>query len=444
MARRTVVKTPHDKEMEHGGNTAHSDRRDLVQTAANKAMLTQFKDLQIRSAEESINLCGGLALPSLALRYVLGQDAMPVGRIMAIGGAFGSCKTALAVEVARWFLCYGGLGWYLDAELRDSPDMRQAILRHDPAILPYMQYAKCTTQQMWQGAVSFALDSVVDMCPVRFDIPSIAIVDSVAAVKPAEDQIKFMKEQGGAGARGYASVALLNSAWLANVGPRVTAGPFCLLLIQHSTEKAVDGVPGATTLSHKGGGEIGYLKSVAFELSPIKKLKETNTQGGRVIRIKVSKNSLGLPDRYIDVPVRWWWDRDPVTGDQRQQYIWDWHHAALGTLFAFSKMNGRVTTWKAINEIVDLHEMSRGRVWSKALGIPKDNPVTLSEAGEILEYEKTELLPPLYDVLKIFRRPLLKPGECLKEMWNGKVPIQKIPAVVPYPKTSVVGGDDDE
>lgn len=453
MAKKRVrATTTEDMAAEHrGAHDANSTGRDAIQAAARAQIATQHGGAQILTHDESLLRLGGIAVPALAVRYLFYQDALPLGRTLTLSGLFRSNKSSLAFEMACWILRHWGLAWYNSVEQKDAPEMRSAACDYDPALLRWFEPVECRTQEQWQGAAAAQFESIFKASEKRKDWRTygVSIVDSVAAAKPKKEVEKFLSENGGAGMRGYATVALLNSDWLMHMAGRVSSGPFLLLLIQHSSEVPVDGIPGATQRKQKGGGEIGFVKSTALELSRIQDFKETDSGGGAKIKIACTKNSFGPTNRSITVPVKWWWEPspepDPVTGIhlRRQRYVWDWHEATIDLLLSFETMDGRKQTWKQLKEVCDIHKVTGRRVWSRALGIPESNPVKFNVAGEILEYEHPELLPALYDILHIARRPILVPGADLMDVWKGKVPVLPVPGPTPYPRRQIMDASDD-
>ena len=423
------------------GADAYSDECDLLQAALRKngGMMTH---------DETLLRLGGIAMPSLCLRYLFCQDTLPFGRIMTLSGLFRSNKTALSLEMSRWLILHGGMCTYNSVEEKDSPGMREAIFRHNAKLLNRIGVKECHNQEEWQQSVSTQVDVINNWSKKNNDkmcIPGVSIVDSVAAAVPKAEVNAFMKEKGGAGYRGYATVALLNSSWMSNITHLVSAGPHILLLIQHSSEQPVEGIPGATVRKQKGGMEIAFSKTTSLEMTRIKDLKETDSGGGVMIEIKCTKNSLGPTGRAIRVNAKWWWVMDPETGLPQQHYVWDWHDASIELLLGFEAAKGRSTTWKSLKDICDLHVVSGRRVWSRALGIPQDSPVKYREASEILEYDHPELLKPIYELLHIERRPMFVPGGDLNAVWKGRVPITDLPLPPPYGREPILGvGAEDE
>lgn len=426
----------------------HSDFRDSIQAAAQKQMQTQYKGLDMLTHEETLQRCGGIAMPGLCLRYLLHNEAFPLGRTLTLSGLFRSNKTSLAFEMMRWALTYRGLGWYNDVERKDSPGMRESMLGYNKEHLKYVNILPCSVQEHWQSGVTNQFNSVLQESVThggKFRVIGCSIVDSVAAASPAAEAVEFISKHAGAGRRAHPTVALYNSKWLTDIVHYVSAGPFILLLIQHSAEVQVEGTT-SMTRKQKGGMEVAFAKTTAFEMTRVQDMKETSKGGGALIKIECSKNALGPTKRKIEVPVRWFWEPNPdQPGKSRQRYFWDWPHATIKTLLSYEAMPGMKSTWNQIKEVCDLHVASGARVWSRALGIPKESPVKLSTAGEILEYEHMELLPALYDILHVERRAVMKPGGDVLDVWNGKKLAQEIPDAPPYPRLNLEDqGDADE
>jgi len=446
MAKKKAVspKTAGMKAQAHGGPEGRSARRDALQAAANRQINHLFGGDAILNQEQAELRCGGIALPSLCLRWLFHNEAMPLSRVLTVAGLFGSCKTAMAFEISRWIVTYGGYARYYDVEQKDSPGLRRAIYRQDPELLKYISRVDCESQQQWQGAVSMDVDGLTPGKDGVMDVLGVGIVDSVAAAKPQEEREKFLKEKGGAGARGYASMALLNSDWVTHITGRIGRAPYLCLLIQHSNEVQVDRMPGVTKITHKGGAEIGFAKTVAIEMKRLSNLKEgADNSGGMNIAMSCSKNSLGPTHRKIVARARWGYQPNPVTGELEQLFLWDWHASTIDLLLTFDVTDGKKTLFKNLSKIVDLHKCKAQTVWSRALGIPESSPVSYSEAGEILEYDHPHLLPELYKLLAIERRPILPVNGDLGKLWRGEIPILDVPQPAPYPRGCRLSNLDD-
>jgi hypothetical protein len=123
--------------------------------------------------------------------------------------------------------------------------------------------------------------------------------------------------------------------------------------------------------------------------------------------MQMVKNSLGPAGEVVMVDMCWRYETDPETGLLQQRTAWDWDKATIDLLMG---KKAQATIWGEINDIVDLHEASQGRVWSKELGIPEAKPVKRRIAGAMLEARR-DLVTALYPVLHVATRAKFKPGE---------------------------------
>ena len=435
----------------HGGSDPYSDARSDVQATLAQAMLAKNKTLQLKTMEESMWTNGGLPLPSLAFRYLLCQDAWPLGRSLTLTGEFGSNKSTLAVEFANWLIQFYGVAYMFDAENKFNPDIVYSQVPLD--LVKAFELVKVHNQQNWQGGVTTLFENVKK---IEYPFPVCAVVDSISALKPAEDILKANTERGGAGARSHPSVPLLNADWLQMIAPTLSAGPFLLVMIQHSRPEEVAGLPGVTRNVGKGGRSVGYNKSLAFDLKAQKMKGRSHGRGGAYITITVSKNALGPGGRSITVPLRW--HREPIVGCEadpetgltptRQKFVWGWYEATIALLISMRGWEGMKTAAKEINKHVDITKVAKKQlVWSRALGIPEEAPVTYNEAGMRLETQCRDKLPLIYEILGIERRPILKLGQRIQDVWAGKVHALPIPDAHPYRlncATQVVQEDEIE
>jgi hypothetical protein len=130
-------------------------------------------------------------------------------------------------------------------------------------------------------------------------------------------------------------------------------------------------------------------------------------EGGVTIRMQMVKNSLGPAGEVVMVDMCWRYETDPETGLLQQRTAWDWDKATIDLLMG---KKAQATIWSEINQVVDLHEASQGRVWSNELGIPEGKPVKRRVAGAMLEARR-DLVTALYPVLHVATRAKFKPGE---------------------------------
>ena len=72
-----------------------------------------------------------LPVPAASVRYLLAVVGFPMSRVTQIVGPEGSCKSSLAIEVARWHRISGGGGRKIDVEDKPMPDLTASLLGYD-------------------------------------------------------------------------------------------------------------------------------------------------------------------------------------------------------------------------------------------------------------------------------------------------------------------------
>jgi hypothetical protein len=395
-----------------------------VVSAVHQSFLRQHKTV-LTPAQQQARM-GGLLLPALSLRWVFAQNTIPLATTLTLSGLQYSCKTALAIEMARWVVSQPGIGWYNDVERKFSADTVFGIMFHRRELVDRLNICTAGTQNDWHGAVYSQVETMGTLsAQLGYDVvPGIAIVDSVAAAQPIDVENKFEKA-GGEVSRSFSEIALNNSRWLQSIPSRVAEQPFILVMIQHSKDVPIDGIPGMTQRVQKGGAEVQFVKTTGFELTRTKTIGNTKNPQGFTIQIKCSKNAFGVGGRVVEVDYRW--PRAQVLQEDGtcvpgQYMYWDWHAATIKLLVNLmaDKQERRIAA--AIASVVDLHSKTGGRWWSDALGVSSADAMSASMLGERLEYDYPHLVAQLYDILDIAVRPVMVPGTPLRDVWSGIVP----------------------
>jgi hypothetical protein len=168
---------------------------------------------------------------------------------------------------------------------------------------------------------------------------------------------------------------------------------------------------GRATTSSPGGTAPGFADSVELWMSRADNMTDTPHRGGRRIRIKTGKNSLGPDKKSLDVDLLWRIYRAPdeVNGGEKiyQKTHWDWYGASIRMLLHVKTKYKEIG--KELGEIVDIHDATRNRAWSDELGVSRDSPVDYTTLGAMLE-NRQDLLVWLYPCLMIQKRTTYRPG----------------------------------
>lgn len=388
-----------------------------------------FANFLVRKAEKAggddesyldidpLQLVIGLQLPALSLRYLFANDVFPLGRVIQVLGRTGSFKSAFVYDMARWTMAHDGLFQYLECENKDAPDLRASILENRPEwYLPPNRggrtlYVECGNSQDWQSAIVECLDAYDKAYSTAkghsFTEPLLIGLDSFAgsasvSVSEAVSKAGFA-EAGYGGARNAAEL----KTFMQTQNHRLRNKPVTLVGTNHLLQRIGQTMPGRPPEEYAPGGRaLEHVQTMTFKLQKIAGIKKL-THGGARLKIKLIKNGLGPAERTIEVECLWQYEVDEQ-GEQYQRTYWDWHAASINVLLQQQKDSA--TTWKKIQEIVDIHPATQGRAWSKELGVSSKEPVKLTVLGRMLE-DRSDLLEALYSVFFIKRRTAFRPGE---------------------------------
>jgi len=126
------------------------------------------------------------------------------------------------------------------------------------------------------------------------------------------------------------------------------------------------------------------------------------------------KNSIGQHGKRIEVDVVSWMDREPASPCfKKQRTRFQWHEATteliLGTNnYEFDK---KASVLKDMQEVTGIRDATRGKCFSKVLGVSQDDPVTYGEMGALLERAPREVMEELHLILGIHEHRIFKPDE---------------------------------
>jgi len=325
----------------------------------------------------------GIPFPAFVLEYLFGCTVLPFSRIYQIVGLQGTVKSALTVEIARWFRALSGEVLYLEHESKFNPDYARSILGWDDP--QGMTLLKCHSINDWQRKLQAAVRLAKEDAKERGSkaYPVLFIVDSITAKAMEETQEKIEKE--GFASRGFPAEALSITRFMRQIPQQLDEWPFVLLLVNHLKPNRND--MGIVERHKAGGRGVDFQESCEIELSKHRewRLKRVN-RTGRKYNIQLHKNALGPDMRTISVEVWWWFEdvADPATGESsyRQVTVWDWHAATVQFL-----ANPPDEYRRRTKEIISFDTVQKREgmcVISPELGITAKDPLTPSEAGAML------------------------------------------------------------
>lgn len=361
-----------------------------------------YGESNIFTGSEAERQIVGLYLPALCLRYLFQSNVMPLTRMGQIVGEEGSCKTALLSEVFRWVRCNNGRNYLMEAETKDSPVLRLSILNYDEKAVVVKP---CDSLEDWQEGLTYFIDlakrkldgtksnpGIGRIVPVGFG------VDSLMG-KACKDTIEKIRKEGFA-QRSFPAEALLISQYMKFIPQQIAGWPFVLWGVNHM--KPGQDAAGRPKANVAGGKSLKFQETYEIEMHRVKDIKKVDIQG-ITLKLLMRKNSLGQSRLSIVVDMLWWHDED---NDYIQRTVWDWNTATIDLLLSFEGSRAN-----KIQAACDLHVIDKSKkiIWSDALGIPKTDPLTFNEAGQLLE-QNVAVLNQLHKLLRVYEYQVFQPG----------------------------------
>jgi hypothetical protein len=341
----------------------------------------------------------------------LQNNVLPFGRVMQLVGVEGTCKSGIAAEFAKLFIDASGVASLKEHESKYSPDWVMSIIGWENG--NSFGHIPCNSVDEWQKMQQWMLAKVQrQMLGTKAEpgpglvYPFLSIVDSILGKSMAESQ-KRIDTTGSAG-RDFPVEAQSITKYMRHIPQKIRQWPFFIILVNHEKPQTQDGV----TIRHKAGGR-GKEFQETFEISMqrLKRFQAANYDGIN-LEMRLHKNSLGITDRRIPITVRWWTEPNPddPDGPWRQKTVFDWHGATMELLLKMA--NSKSSDKAKLKQVLDIADVTTNKgkaVTSKRLGIPKDKPLLLHEAGELLA-TKEDVLKELRQVFGIKIRQIFTPG----------------------------------
>jgi len=357
---------------------------------------------------ETGQLIFGLRFPAFCLEYLFDSNVLPLSRMINIIGKPHSNKSAFVYEIFRWFRNRGGGGVLLENETKFAEDLCRSIMCW-PSKDSYIYYPS-DSMEGWQAGLLSVLTLLKKLFtgtksepgPGR-KVPMALAVDSLSG-KMSKTTIKKIVEEGYA-SKTHPNEALSLSKFLGMIPQEIADWPFCFLTTNHLKSKSDNR---GIAIDHQPGGESVRFQETYEVRMGKQSVIDTLDHQGVVLKMKLTKSSLGQCDRWIETRCLWWHERDD-SGKMRQSTVWDWNWATIRNLIIMTKNKKEIGD--RIREVVDLNAVAEGgdgKAWSRQLGVSKDSAVSYSELGLLLQKNKA-VLTRLRDLFGIKRRNVFNP-----------------------------------
>jgi len=280
----------------------------------------------------------GIDIPNLPMQWLLGGiNKLPLGRILAFSGEYGSFKSSLAASIGGWFMTQNGIFVDIDTEGKKSPTTYESIyFRMDGEELSRSVMEAAETPEEWQDIANTWLAKVkgegVNNLPPGDRIPLLINVDSIIGRATEAEQTK-MQQEGHASERGYATINNMIKKFMSGISLIGTS--CCVSYITHLKDEQADGSGGpmqAKKQKELGGTSPGFYATTIIRTSRGKAIDYVDDEGvtveGYLVKLKGHKVSTGPNNRVIYVPYLWRYVDDVDHPDGFRQEAWfDWNWA---------------------------------------------------------------------------------------------------------------------
>lgn len=383
----------------------------------------------------------GLRIP-LALRWLFQSNVFPLGRTTILTGPSLSCKSALMYDMFRWHNeIPGGGGQLIETENKDSEELRRSINNYKEGAVTANTYGSLNDAMT---AFNIAVENYKTFCEGNKKSPGRRVLlqiglDSLTATNSDETEDNIRKK--GVPERRFAVEAAMIATWLKSLSPKTLGWPLSLVFVNH--DKPQLNLSTGRMMPHMPGGAAPkYQATYVLHTTKIGDIERSNWEG-RKIKIKALKNSLGPDGRMIVVEMVWTHQFLEGWGVV-QRTFWDWHKASIVMLL--DRMGAKVKTFaNRLKDVIDLHVVSGAKVWSEALGIAKEEPITMHKAGMLLDSNE-ELSKRIDNALGIPERTVYQPKVDFLEQIAEATKFEAARAAErpPLPPLEAANADDEE
>lgn len=414
------------------------------------------------SAEDHDPLIG-LPLPTLAARYLLQANIFPLSRFTQLRGEFSAGKSAMLIEIMRWFHMYGGGAIMIDTENKGSPTMMSGIFGHNPQYIARTKVTTAASVEEWQSKyMGFckAIHAQIDAANAPDRVIPICIgVDSISAVE-VDRRVEKVADEGHAAAGHPYLARNLSDFMRTALVPTLRHYPIALIATNHLKEEINSMGFGPPKKYAPGGASLDYYPTLIIDMQ---KASRTNIVSGghegQAVRMVATKNNLGAPGRKLVVNLMWYQsivaakDADGNDTYKNQQYhYWDWHTATIRLLMDLQAADKKPQPGidpklpALLKQVCDL-EYKHGTknaetplVYSAALGISKQDAVSEVEASIILE-ENKKVLGVLHGLLGVNEYTICDPAKKYRAQVMDQLKQQQMTDVPELMAASSVAGN---
>ena len=358
------------------------------------------------SREELGQLAIGIPVPSLPFEYLIANDIFPLSSVMMLAGSWGSCKSAFAYEIFRWFHELSGIPVHIDTEAKFDADFACDIMRvaHDQT--PIISNRANSVEQMQQILTYYVKTLQKTLIGTKENpgpgktVPCVLAIDSLAGAASEENQEKILKV--GNANRSHPVEALKNTGYLKGIKKQFENWPFTMLVVNHLKTKTDE--MGNSRDYTLGGEAFNFHESFEIHNSVWKKRIKNAQFDGIGVRLRCTKNSFGPTGHTIKTRFLWWIEDDKETGEPRDVFLWDWNWSLCTMLNEMEgiqkqRLADRGLAIKCKSPTADIECLANFR----AIGMGKDEYLPFQEVGQMIQDDE-DVCEQIRDALNIKRR----------------------------------------
>lgn len=388
----------------------------------------------LRAADTDKDPLIGLPLPSLAARYLFQANIFPLSRFTQLRGEFSSGKSAMLIEIMRWFHVYGGGAVLIDTEHKASETMVAGMFGHNPEYLAKTKIVEASSVEEWQKKyTSFcqAIHTQIDATDTVF--PVCIGVDSISAVE-VDRRVEKVADDGHAAAGHPYLARNLSDFMRTALVPTLRHYPISFIATNHLKEEINSTGFGPPKKYAPGGASLDYYPTLILDMSKASSKNLPSRYEGQAVRITATKNNLGAPGRKIVINLLWYTDiqrQVDAAGEtmfrNQQFHFWDWHTATVRLLMDLQLPNSAKNMPGMdpklpdyLRQVCDLEykhgtkNADKPLVYSSALGVSKQEALTEPEIAAVLE-GNPKVMAMLHGLLGINEYRLCDPAVKYRE-----------------------------
>lgn len=438
------------KSLNEWSGTERGKKRDHYFQGLAESAKAKFGHRAVWAAGETEGLVVGIPLPSLALEHLFQNDVLPLSVAIQLKGRQLTNKSSFLFELYRIFAKYNGMAVHNLVEDKFSPDLCRSIMGYGEKDCPLV-LNKCDSCEDWERKLTYWINeqkrrlvgTAENPGPGR-TIPICFGVDSIMA-KATEEKIEKVGTEGCSG-RDYPTESLSITSYMRARAGELDNWPFVLVLVNHLKDDI--GSDGGTRTA--GGTFIGHLLTFDIEMSKWKQKIDTEPFEGVGVRLKCTKNALGVTGREILTRMIWWedavgwrpWDAEAGRFSElmctekeqaeardakgrrvepmpvyRQKTVWDWDWSTIHLLLNLPPKYKKRLKEVGFDEKMDTKSPKGDvdcQVCCRAAGMAKGEFKSFGEVGAMIR-EDPVLMDRLRTALMIKRRAVMK-GDYLHQL----------------------------